>query len=179
MTVDQALDALLKSYTQYYDIKREDVTPPFAAEAEFHSHDEQFFLVKTAKLSEAEAHEYVFFGTADRLDAPDVEQMDAAAWDTGLSRVKPHAYHRSTDVVLVLLADTVTPETMSLVKRLRHYKSYRFTLNGWSHYRVIALETSTGKLACNRLGRPLRKLFRNIIKELADRTTVSGKKSLS
>lgn len=167
MTADQVLDALLKSYTQYYDIRREDVTPPFTAEAEFHSHDEQFFLVKTAKLSEAEAHEYVFFATADRLDVPDVERLDAAAWETGMSRVNPHAYHRSTDVVLVLLADTVTPEAMALVKRLRRYKSYRFTLNGWSHYRVIALEISSGKLVCNRLGQPLRKLFRNITKELA------------
>lgn len=162
MTATEALDALLKSYQYYYNVTQDGVTPPFAAEAVFHSHDEQFFLVKSAKLSEAESHEYVFFATADKLDAGQVAALADAAWTEGLSRVRPHSSHRNSDVILVLLAETVLPEAAAAVKKLRRYQSYQHSLQGWSHFRVIALETSSGKLTYNRMGQPLKKLFRNI-----------------
>ena len=66
MTATEALEVLLKSYKRYYNVKTEEVVSPFSAEAAFHSHGEQYFLVKSARLSEADAHEYVFFATADR-----------------------------------------------------------------------------------------------------------------
>lgn len=162
MTVSEVLERLLKSYRRYYNVKTEDVTPPFAAEAAFHSHDEQFFLVKSARLAEADSHEYVFFATAQSLEREELQKLDEAAWEAGLSRVKPHWSHRSTDVALVILAERISPEAASDIPKLKRYKSYRHTLQGWSNYQVIALETSTGRLVCNRRGRDLKKLFRNI-----------------
>ena len=80
----------------------------------------------------------------------------------GLRRAKPGPNHRSTDVGLILLADTIDPAAAAYIRKLRRSKSYRLTLQGWSNYRVIALETSTGRTACNRMGRGLRKLLGNI-----------------
>ena len=54
MTSKEALQTLLKSYWRYYNVKDEGVEEPFAAEAEFLSQDVQYFLVKSAKLGEAE-----------------------------------------------------------------------------------------------------------------------------
>ena len=162
MSPAQALDALLKSYQRYYNLTTEDVQPPFAAEAAFHSHDEQYFLLKSARLAEAEAHEYVFFAVGESLSLADVQRLDAAAWERGLSRAKPGPSHRSTDVVLVILAEHIAPDAMRYMQTLKRYQSYRFTLHGWSHYQAIALETSTGTLSSNRRGRDLQKLFRNI-----------------
>ena len=68
-------------------------------------------------------------------------------------------------VALILLADTITPEAMALVKKTRRTKTYRFNLYGFSNYRLLAIETSTGRLAYNRQGGSLEKLFRNIIKK--------------
>ena len=56
MTAQQALQTLLKSYWRYYNVKEEGVEPPFVAEAEFLSQDVQYFLVKSAKLGEADSH---------------------------------------------------------------------------------------------------------------------------
>ena len=162
MSPADVLTALLKSYTRYYNIETEAVEPPFAAEAAFHTHDEQFFLVKTAKLSEAEAHEYVFFAVEEELSLDRARQLDECAWQRGLSRARPSSYHRSTDVVLVILAERIAPDAKDYIKRLKRYQSYRFTFHGWSHYQAIALETSTGILSYNRRGRELEKLFRNI-----------------
>lgn len=162
MTPSEALAKLLRSYEPYYDVVREDVTAPFAAEAAFHSHDEQYFLVKSAKLSEAESHEYVFFAAEDKLTLTDAQALDEAAWSTGISRVMPHSSHRNTDIVLIILAGSIEPGAASFIKKLRRYQSYKFGFQGWSHYRVIALETSSGQLIYNRLGQHLKKLLRNI-----------------
>ena len=162
MTASEALEKLLRSYVQYYDIIREDVTPPFAAEAVFHSHDAQYVLIKSAQISEAECHEYVFFAAEESVDLATAQQLDETAWTTGLGRVKPYSSHRNSDVTLVIIADHIAPEVMAAIKKFKHYQSYRFGFHGWSNYRVIALETSSGTLAYNRLGQHLKKLFRNI-----------------
>lgn len=162
MTVDETLSTLLNSYRRYYNIKTENVAKPFAAEAIFHTHDEQYFLVKAARLAEADAHEYVFFVTADEIGLSNIKTLDETAWEEGLSRVVPHSNHRSTDIVLVLLAEHITEDAALYIKKVKRYKSYRYTLQGWSNYSVVAIETSTGNFFCNRRGKHLKKLFSNI-----------------
>ena len=162
MTPTEALDLILRSYIRYYDVIREDVEAPFAAEARFHSHGETYVLVKSARISEADSHEYVYFAVADQLDAEEAAALEQTAWERGLAHVKPHNAHRNSDVTLIILAGTMTPEAKQTVKRSRHSKSYKHSFQGWSSYRAIALETSSGELAYNRLGKDLKKLFRNI-----------------
>ncbi|MEE3395017.1 MAG: hypothetical protein VZQ97_03740 [Candidatus Onthomonas sp.] len=160
------LDRLLAAFQRYYNISRENATPSFAAEAAFHSNNEQYFLFKSAKLSDAESHEYIFIASEEHLDLADAERLDRLAWETGLSRVTPHSGHRNTDITLILLADTIAPEAMAMVKKTHRYQSYRHMLHGWSDYRLVALELSTGQLTYNRKGQSLRKLFRNILSSL-------------
>ncbi len=162
MTAKEALPILLRSYMRYYNVTEENVTEPFAAEAAFHSKDVQYFLVKTAKLSEWESHEYIFFAVSEHLTLDEAKMLDKIAWETGISRVEPHANHRSTDVHLIVLADVVDKEAAKFLKKLRRYQNYHHTFWGWSHYRVVALETSSGRLVFNRMGQILKKLFRNI-----------------
>ena len=162
MTVDETFQMLLKSYKRYYNIKTEDVAEPFAAEAVFHTHDEQYFLVKAARLAEADAHEYVFFVTADEINLTEVQSLDETAWMEGLSRVVPHVNHRSSDITLIILAEHISADAAEYIKRVKRYKSYRHTLQGWSNYSLVAMETSTGGFFSNRRGRNLKKLFSNI-----------------
>lgn len=162
MTATEALERLLRSYVQYYNVIQDDVEPPFSAEAIFHTHDEQYILIKRARISEADSSEYVFFAALEDLDAESLKALDETAWNRGLSRVVPYAGHRNSDITLIILAEHIDKAALAAVKKLYHYKSYRFGLHGWSSYRVIALDTSSGLLACNRLGRNLKKLLRNI-----------------
>lgn len=71
----------MKSYETYYDINRDDPEPPFEAEAVFHSHDKQYFLMKSAKLGETESNEYVFFAKLDFLDTERLKRLDKIAWE--------------------------------------------------------------------------------------------------
>ncbi len=162
MTAQEALDRVLRSYRRYYDVATELVEAPFAAQATFHSHEERFFLVKKAVLSESESNEYVFFAAEGDLDLARAQYLDDSAWRLGMECVDPHANHKNSDVSLVVIADRISPEAKQFFRKLRRSKNYRWGLYGYSNYRVVAIELSTGDLAANRLGKDLRKLFRNI-----------------
>ena len=162
MTADAALEFVLPLFRQYYDITRCDAGAVFSAVAAFHSHEEQYFLLKSAKYTESDAHEYLFFRSMEHLTLSEARRLADAAWEEGLGRVEPSIIHRSTDIGLILLADRVDPEAAAYITKLRRSKSYKMLLHGYSNYRLIAIETSSGAMFPNRMGRHWKKLFGNI-----------------
>lgn len=165
MNLAECLDKILYSFERYYNVKKGDeAEAPFIAEAEFVSHNEQYFLIKKAKVAEINSNEYVYFYTGENIDIETLQTLDECAWLRGLARVKPDANHRNSDITLIILADKISPEAFKLVHKLKHYQSYCFGFHGWSNYRLIALELSSGNLAYNRQGQSLKKLVSNIIK---------------
>ncbi len=162
MTPSELLETILPSFEQYYAIKREDVAPPFDAEAYFSAKDIQTAVFRSVKISEAESGEYIFFACVPSLSADDAKRLDEAAWAEGISRVQPGPTHRNTDICLFLIAETVEPDAFDYIKKLRRHKSYKHMFEGWSNYRAIVVESSSGHTATNRLGRGLEKLFDNI-----------------
>lgn len=165
MNLTEALEKVLISYRRYYNILREDeVEAPFVAEALFRSHNEQYFLIKKAKVAEINSNEDVFFYTTEYLDIETLHKMDLCAWERGVSRVKPDGNHRNSDITLIIIANHIEEDAMKEVRKMKHYQSYRFGLHGWSNYRLVAMELSSGKLAYNRQGQMLKKLFSNITK---------------
>lgn len=162
MNLTEELEKLLPSFRRYYNIKREDVTPPFLAEAEFCTHDEQYFLMKSAKLFESESKEYIFFAGEEHLTLSRLNELDTIAWTECLSRVKPGEGHKNTDAALIILAEQIDDDAFGAIKKIRHHKSYCFSIHGWSNYRLIAIELSTGRVVHNRLGQSLKKLMSNI-----------------
>ena len=97
MELQEALDKLLPSFQRYYNIKREAVEAPFAAEAIFQSHNEQYFIIKSARISEANSNEFVYFYVGDSVSVNQLNELDACAWERGISHVEPNYYHRNTD----------------------------------------------------------------------------------
>lgn len=163
MNLQEALDKLLPSFQRYYNIKTEEAEAPFKAEAVFQSHNEQYFLIKSARISEANSNEFIYFHTADSLNADELTQLDTCAWERGISHVEPNYYHRNTDVALIIIAEKIDEEAKKLIRKLKHSKSYQFGLQGYSNYRLIALELSSGCVTHNRQGQSLKKLVSNII----------------
>ncbi len=158
----EALEKFLNSYKRYYNIKTEDVESPFVAEAEFHAHSEHYLLVKAAHLSDIDSNEYVFFATVDSLNQEKLDELNNCAWERGLSRVKPYNGHRNSDVVLVVLADEVDEQTLKSAKKIKFYKSYKFTFFGWSHYKLVVCDCKTGNCSFNRMGKDLKKITKSV-----------------
>lgn len=164
MTSKDALTELLKSFREYYDISTENVLQPFSATAEFHLFNQQYFLVKQARISESDSHDYVYFALPENLTEEKLTELDSIAWQNGISKVRPYFGHRNTDVTLIIIADKIDDEVFKTARHHKHDLSYKFSFYGWSQFKLIAYELSTGRFAANRLGKDLKKLFRNIEK---------------
>ena len=165
-----ALNKILPAFQQYYTIKEIDVTPPFCAEAEFRSHNEQYFLVRSAHIADIDSNEFVYFAAADSLDSAKLEELVKAAWEAGLAKVRPHEGHRNSDVSLLIFSKSISPETAIKIKKTKLYKSYKFSLHGWSHFKLAVCDLgTTGKdgapeVFSNRQGKDFIKLIKTNLK---------------
>lgn len=162
MSAAEAMEKVLQMYGQYYKVKREGAAEPFPAEAESTVTDELLSGFKTVKISTAVSREIVFFAAEERLTAERAQRLADAAWAEGLSRVQPGPDHRNTDVILIMLADRIDPEAEALLKKTKHSKNFLLTFHGWSVLRLIAIETPSRNMVCNKMGHDLKKLFSNI-----------------
>ena len=156
---EDVLEQLLLSYSNYYTIEQDAPAEPFDAEAVFSVHGEQYFLIRSVKMSEMNSNEFVFFSVTDTLTEGLLKKLDERAWELGLSRTKPQAGHRNTDTVLLIIADAIEPEAAKQIQKIRHYQSYKFGFWGWSGYKLAALECSSNKTYTNYNGRGLEKIF--------------------
>ena len=161
---EEALTRMLDAYSGYYNINRETPAAPFDAEAEFRLHDEQYFLFKAARLSEADSGEIVFFSAPEKLSAELFGELSQKAWEEGLGRVDVKPNHRSTDILLYVLAEHAEPAAKELIRSTKLSKTYQFGFRGYSHFRAIALDLSDGSVAYNRMGEPLGRIIHNIFK---------------
>ncbi|MBR1721975.1 MAG: hypothetical protein IJ727_05775 [Treponema sp.] len=173
MNSNEALEQLLHSYEAYYNVSVQDVEAPFVAEASFKSHNEQYMLVKAAKVADIDSNEFVFFYLEDEnigqsgfisasLPPEKITELARLAWERGLSRISPYYGHRNSDVTLIILSKKISEESFRQIKKLNHYKSYKFGLYGWSAFRALAYESSTGRAVTNRRGSDLKKLVASL-----------------
>lgn len=162
MTVSDALEKVLSSYERYYSINR-DAPAPFSAYAEFRSHNEKYVLVRSAKIADIDSNEFVYFVTSESLDSSALVEFCNAAWNDGLAKVVPYNGHRNSDVTLIVIADAFkensTDEIKKLVKKTKLSKSYKWSLWGWSNFRLACFELNSGRLAVNWQGRDLKNIF--------------------
>lgn len=173
MTLQERLDKLLDAYSHNYDIYR-DVTVEggsFPAAAFYHLRDENYLISRQHVLSAVEQYEYVYIYLADHLDADTLRAQIELSKQAGLSRVRPHKEHMFSYVTLVVLANTIDPEAVKLLKRTRLRKNYLLTLHGWMEYHIAAMECSTQSFFSNPAGREARK---NLERNFAPRNKRKG-----
>ncbi len=163
LDADQVSESFRESYSVYYNVRTEDVEEPFIAEAIFDSKSEQYFLIKAARVAEMHTAEHVFFAREKELDSTRLKILDDKAWERGLSRVEPGPNHKNTDVCLIVLADTLTDDARQFAVSSKHSKNYKFALHGYSNYRLIVIELSSGTAYFNRQARILKELVGKVM----------------
>ncbi|MCR5218997.1 hypothetical protein [Treponema sp.] len=163
MTGDKILGQVLDSYKGYYDVTCDDSSSPFCARAEFHSTNQQYILVKAAKVSQSQSNEYVFFSSIESLNQTKLASLEKEAWETGLSKITVTAGHRNSDISLIVIADRADEEAVKFLKKIRRYKSYCFTFKGWTNFSVVVIDAEKGAFYSNRAGKHLKKFFKNIL----------------
>ena len=163
MDASVSFEKILRCYSRYYNVKTEYITKPFSAEAEFKSHNEQYFLVKAAKVADIDSNEFVYFYNAaseknEPITSEYIQELAQTAWQRGLENCKPYYGHRNTDVSLIIIANKIPEEVFASVKKINFYKSYKLGFFGSSSFRILTYEASTGRSQTNRRGSDLKKL---------------------
>ena len=162
MELPQIIEKVLPSFERYYTVKKVS-DPPFCAEAEFRSHNEQYFLVRSAHIADIDSNEFVFFASIPNLDSQKLNELTKSAWENGLTRVKPYNGHRNSDVTLIIITDKIDEETKKAIKKTKLYKSYKFSLWGWSNFKLAVVEADTQGIYFNRFGKDYQKLLKKNI----------------
>lgn len=153
------LDKLLSVYSHSYDIYRDgqEECAGFPAAAFYYLRDENYLLSRQHVLSAVEQHEYLYFFLTDHLDEETLLKQIELSKHSGLSHVKPHKDHMFSNVGLVVLANTISPEAQKLIKRTRFRKNYKLTFHGWTEYQLAAMEISTKRFFSNPAGKEAKK----------------------
>lgn len=158
MTKESCLENVLLSYKKYYDVSR-NPCGNFCATAEFHSHEEQYFLTRSARIAEVDSNEYVYFSVEEKLSLQKLKELSNAAWADGLSKVKPFYGHKNSDISLIAIAGSVEKDAAKEARKIKFHKSYKFSFFGWSNFSLIVYDVSAGKTWFNWHGRNLRSIF--------------------
>ena len=153
--MQEQLNKLLDAYSHQYDIERNVEVEGFTypATATYYLRDENYLISKQHVLSAVEQHEYLYFYLTDHLSAEDLQSQMDLSKRAGLGRVKPHKDHMFSNVGLVILANTISPEAQKLIRKTRFRKNYRLSLWGWTEYQLAAMEVSTNRFFSNPAGK--------------------------
>ena len=151
------LERLLASHETWFDVYRdyEFGGRTFPGYAEFHSHGEQYVLVKRAKLWEVDAHEYLFFTQADTLDHAQLEDLVSFVTTTGLEKVNPEPNHMTSYLSLVIVADDVPAEVKKAARKMRFRKNFKLGLRGWADLRLAVLSLADNSVTTNSQGKEM------------------------
>jgi len=164
MTAAEALQNLLPSYKSYYDLIEENILPPFNAEAKFVQHSEQYFLVKSAKLSDIDSCEHIYFAARTKINLEELKNLCAKAWEDGLKTVTPYYGHRNSDVTVIVLAENTEDELLSQCRKIKYSKTYKFMIYGWSNFKLAVVDLSKQKIATNWHGSEMKSFLKKALK---------------
>lgn len=161
---DDLFERIVAAHGGYYDILRDYQFEgrTFPAFASFHSHGEQYVLVKRAKMWEVETHDYLFFEKADHLSAANLEQEIEFVTSKGLTKVIPGPSHMSSALSLVIVANSADDEALKKAHKARFRKNFKLSLHGWADLRVAVVDLSRAggdRVTFNAAGKGLAKML--------------------
>lgn len=151
------LERLLVAHEAWFDVARDYrfAGRTFAGYGEFHSHGEQYVLVKRAKLWEVDTHEYLFLHMEERLDARTLTELVSFMKEEALGKVRPRPNHMSSYLSLVVIADAVDDDARRAVRRTRFRKNFKLGLQGWTDLRLAVVDLSRNDVVANAAGKEL------------------------
>ncbi|MDO4400830.1 MAG: hypothetical protein Q4D27_07780 [Coriobacteriia bacterium] len=154
---DIVLDRLLASHGTWFDVYRdyEFQGRTFPGYAEFHSHGEQYVLVKRAKLWEVDAHEYLFFHAAEHLDCAQLADLVSFMTEQAIQKVDPQPNHMTSYLSLVIVANEVDDEAKRQVKKTKFRRNFALGIRGWADLRLAAIDLSNKSVTTNSQGKEM------------------------
>lgn len=165
-TKNEVFETILKTYLAYFNVEK-DVTingTSYNAIAEYHSRGEKYFLTKKAKLWAAETNEYVYFIICENLDAETLNKLFSEVINYSLTRIKPHSEHMFSYISMVIITERPEQNVSTQVSKLTFKKNFKFSLHGWTDFRLALLDVSDKKIITNSSGKEIARNFKKSLK---------------
>lgn len=152
------LARLLASHETWFDVHRDYAFGGrvFPGYAEFRSHGEQYVLVKRAKLWEVDAFEYLFFESAEHLDAGTLAGLVKFITTKGMEKVHPEPNHMTSYLSLVVVADAIDDEAKKLARKAKFRKNFALGIRGWADLRLAVIDLSDRSVTTNSQGKEMK-----------------------
>ena len=138
------LKRLLAAHETWYDVTRGYTLAgrTFPGLAAYHEYGEQYVLVKRAKLWAVGQHEYIFFDIVDRLEEEAFQDTVQFLKTEALKLVDPVPDHMSTNISMVLIAESISDEAAKVLRKTSFRKNYMFGIRGWSDLCLVGVDLS-------------------------------------
>lgn len=162
--VQSAASRLLDSFKSYYNIYlQENSDIPLIAICDYFETSQRYVISKKAELYSANCEEFIFLFSIPHLTKEVYEKcMDYVAlhWEERANIKEGHMY---TYVTPIFLCETAEDEAVKLLKKVRIYKSFKFSLWGWMEYHTAVFETGNDSIFTNGRGRCVGKTLHNTL----------------
>lgn len=163
---DSVLEAVLKSYKNYFDIEHVTNQEPLVAKACFHSRTEKFVLVKSVKMWGVESNDYVYVFSTPFLNFDEFVRCKEKAIADGLLQIHPHSEHMCSYITAIILTDGVDPAITSDIKACKFSKNFLLTFHGWTILRLLVVDINTSAVISNKAGKELIDFLSSCLKEV-------------
>lgn len=163
--IDNIVSQLLLAFSHHYDTQQNYhfAGETFAGYGEFHSRGEKYVLVKKAQLWAAEAHDYLFIQYMPRLTVSVLQALIALLQTQGIRKIQPHSEHMQSSLTLIVLTDKADDDSLSLCRKTKFHKSFRFGWYGWANLRVAVVNKAAQTVITNRDGKDLSRFLTDFL----------------
>ena len=119
-------------------------------------------LSKKIHIYVNETNEYVYVFSAGEYDEALVKSCIQFALDDGLPRVKPHKEHQYTNVKVVFIGESYSPEAIREIKKRKLHQEYHHGFWGYTDLLVSAVVPQSEEIYVNRAGNPMKTYFKKL-----------------
>lgn len=166
LTKNEVLETLLRTYLTYFSVEKDVKINGifYDAIAEYHSRGEKYILVKKAKIWAAETNEYVFFIICENLDVETLNKLFSEVINYSLTKIKPHSEHMFSYISMVIITERPEQNVLKQAAKFSFKKNFKFSLHGWTEFRVAMLDVSERKITTNSSGKEIARNFKKSLK---------------
>lgn len=174
MTTGEYFNKIAEQYKETFDIyKNKEINgEKYLAYGHFYSHSEKYVLVKEVQLWEARSHEHVIFMDVSEMTVNDLKKVDELIkgyMEPFLVRKgekypeKNHMYSFLT--VVVFTSKRISDDVKRKIEKYKFEKNYLFSIRGYSSGRIAVIDVENMKIATNKAGKVLNKLYERIFEQ--------------
>ena len=139
-------------------------TPEEASDLRFfgaeHIRTPRYLISKKHKLWTSKQHNYCCGFVVPELNFDSLAQCHMAALELGTARFDPAAKHSTTCITAVILCQTAQADALETLARFKKSAGRPLSPKARLEYRLIAVDSASGEMACNRRARKISSALR-------------------